>query len=116
MAWIGRDDNRPARLTGASGALVLWQRLLAGIPMRGLPVSAPAGILWGLPSPDSGHGMPMVCAPQAADRLPYVAADGSDTCAGTAIFGTPGPAPPSSIRPPSRGVLESMERRAEEAN
>ena len=53
-----------------------------------------------------------MCAPQAADRLPYVAADGSDTCAGTAIFGTPGPAPPSSIRPPSRGVLESMERRA----
>ena len=41
VAWIGRDDNRPAGLTGASGALQLWinlMRKLSNSPVDLLPV------------------------------------------------------------------------------
>ncbi len=43
VAWVGRDDNRPAGLTGAQGALPVW-----GAAMKGL---RPAPL--GLPRPDT---------------------------------------------------------------
>lgn len=40
VVWVGRDDNKPAELTGATGALQLWSRIMAEIEPRGL-VNAP---------------------------------------------------------------------------
>jgi penicillin-binding protein 1B len=42
VAWIGRDDNRPAQLTGAQGALTVWGTIMKTLgpdPLR--PVQPP---------------------------------------------------------------------------
>jgi len=36
VVWLGRDDNRTIRLSGSSGALVVWGDLMASIPTTGL--------------------------------------------------------------------------------
>jgi len=45
VVWVGRDDNRPAGLTGASGALQVWADFMRG-SVRPLSESEPAGIRW----------------------------------------------------------------------
>jgi penicillin-binding protein 1B len=40
VVWIGRDDNKPARLTGASGALRVWTDLMLVAPPASLPGSS----------------------------------------------------------------------------
>lgn len=57
VVWIGRDDNKPIGLTGASGALPLWCKLmeksLAKDPFRDFPV--PDGIrFFKVSSPGNG--------------------------------------------------------------
>ena len=37
VVWIGRDDNKPAGLTGASGALRIWGQMMK--PLEPLPLS-----------------------------------------------------------------------------
>lgn len=44
VTWVGRDDNGTTPLTGATGALPLWSRILAGMETRGLDAPAPAGV------------------------------------------------------------------------
>ncbi|GAB3683173.1 penicillin-binding protein 1B [Salinisphaera aquimarina] len=36
VVWVGRDDNQPAQLTGATGALQLWTRIMSDVSPRGL--------------------------------------------------------------------------------
>lgn len=42
VVWIGRDDNAPTRLTGATGAMSIWSDIMAGLHLQpvDLPVSA----------------------------------------------------------------------------
>ena len=35
VVWIGRDDNEPAGLTGAAGALSVWAPMMAAMPTAG---------------------------------------------------------------------------------
>ncbi|MFP5382641.1 MAG: penicillin-binding protein 1B, partial [Gammaproteobacteria bacterium] len=46
VAWVGRDDNRPTPLSGASGALPVWTDFTRRLPQVPLPDTAPAGIEW----------------------------------------------------------------------
>ena len=54
VVWLGYDDNRPSRLTGASGAMPVWGDLMA--PLTHEPLVLP------MPEYQAGRGGP-------ADRL-----------------------------------------------
>lgn len=44
VVWMGRDDNRPAGLTGSSGALRVWGRLMGGLSNQPLRILYPDGV------------------------------------------------------------------------
>lgn len=44
LIWVGRDDNEPAGLTGASGALQIWAPLMRDLRAQGLDPIPPPGI------------------------------------------------------------------------
>ncbi len=48
VVWVGRDDNKSARLTGSSGAMRAWGDILAAIGATPLELTEPDGIelLW----------------------------------------------------------------------
>ncbi len=46
VIWLGRDDNQPMGLTGASGAMQVWGDLFAHIPARSLDPLPPEHVEW----------------------------------------------------------------------
>ncbi|MGO1462849.1 MAG: penicillin-binding protein 1B [Oleiphilaceae bacterium] len=44
VAWVGRDDNGPTALTGATGALPVWSRFMAQVPQHGFSPVVPDGV------------------------------------------------------------------------
>lgn len=54
VVWVGRDDNKPTKLTGASGALRIWGDIMASIENRPLPEFHPQGIEDVRVDPDNG--------------------------------------------------------------
>lgn len=44
VAWVGRDDNGPTSLTGATGALPIWTRFMASIPQHSFSPVVPDGV------------------------------------------------------------------------
>jgi penicillin-binding protein 1B len=54
IVWIGYDDNRAARLSGAAAALPLWGELMASLKSEPLAPSRPEGIEIVLIDPQSG--------------------------------------------------------------
>jgi len=45
VVWVGRDDNKPADLTGSTGALQLWARIMADIEPRSLIDAPPENVI-----------------------------------------------------------------------
>jgi penicillin-binding protein 1B len=54
IVWIGYDDNRAARLSGAAAALPVWGELMASLKSEPLAPSRPDGIEIVLIDPQSG--------------------------------------------------------------
>ncbi|MGK7295992.1 MAG: penicillin-binding protein 1B [Candidatus Wenzhouxiangella sp. M2_3B_020] len=46
VVWVGRDDNRPAGVSGAASALPIWARLFDALPQRSEPRQWPPGLEW----------------------------------------------------------------------
>ncbi len=44
VVWLGRDDNKPTRLTGASGALQLWSEVMRTIGRQPVGLIKPEGV------------------------------------------------------------------------
>jgi penicillin-binding protein 1B len=54
VVWIGYDDNRAARLSGAAAALPIWGELMASLDPEPLALPKPEGIEQVLIDPQSG--------------------------------------------------------------
>ncbi|HMN44712.1 MAG TPA: penicillin-binding protein 1B [Povalibacter sp.] len=44
VVWIGYDDNTPTGLTGSSGSLAVWSKLMGSIPTTPLSMPLPEGL------------------------------------------------------------------------
>jgi len=46
VAWVGRDDNQPARVTGSNAAMRVWARLFRELPLEPVDLRMPDGAFW----------------------------------------------------------------------
>jgi penicillin-binding protein 1B len=46
VVWLGRDDNKPVSLTGSSGALTVWGKVMDAIETAAGERAEPANINW----------------------------------------------------------------------
>ena len=46
VVWVGRDDNRPAGVSGATSALPVWARLFDALPHRPTARQWPDTLEW----------------------------------------------------------------------
>lgn len=44
VVWVGKDDNSPTGLTGSSGALRVWAKVMSDLDLQSLDVSPPMGV------------------------------------------------------------------------
>ncbi len=75
VAWIGRDDNKPAGLTGATGALRAWAGIMRRIGIEPLRMDPPPTVEWHWVSADgtslSAQGCPgAALVPVDIEQLP----------------------------------------------
>ncbi|MDD9893293.1 MAG: penicillin-binding protein 1B [Gammaproteobacteria bacterium] len=54
VVWVGRDDNKSAGLTGASGALRVWAEAMSQVALEPIVASLPSGAEWHAVNPDTG--------------------------------------------------------------
>lgn len=70
VVWVGRDDFRPMGLTGSSGALPIWSKVMRDIAVRGLDPTPPADVEEQLTDPATGLKADEGCA--GAIQVPYI--------------------------------------------
>ncbi|MEF3192874.1 MAG: penicillin-binding protein 1B [Halothiobacillaceae bacterium] len=70
VVWVGRDDNQPTKLTGASGALPIFTQIMRALPQRPRSNQAPAGVEWVSIDPSTGWLAGPGCP--GAVVLPYI--------------------------------------------
>lgn len=46
VVWVGRDDNQPAGLTGAAGALQVWSDMMQALKPQPVDMTPPEGVIW----------------------------------------------------------------------
>ncbi|MFC5524675.1 penicillin-binding protein 1B [Rhodanobacter ginsengisoli] len=69
--WLGRDDNKPTTLFGASGGLRAWRDLFSKLPTRPLSAAPGAGLEMAWVNPADGKRTESQC--QGAQQVPVVA-------------------------------------------
>lgn len=84
VAWVGRDDNGPTALTGATGALPVWSRFMAQAPQHGFSPVVPDGVSYHWVNPEKQALTDEYC--DNARLLPFIT--GSEptqrvSCSGT---------------------------------
>lgn len=96
VVWLGRDDNKPTGLSGASGALRVWMDLMAGLKLEPLDAPPPAGVEEIRVDPRSGLRLGQSC--RRGQPVPFLA--GSEPT-GSASCGSP---PARRARRPDAGT------------
>ena len=71
VIWVGRDDYKPTGLSGATGAMPIWARLIRDLNVRSLDATPPAEVEEVLIDPASGLVADDSCA--GAVGLPFIA-------------------------------------------
>jgi penicillin-binding protein 1B len=70
VVWVGRDDNEPMGLTGATGAMRVWGDIIAGTQNRPLDLPVPEGIENLMVDPETGLLADSGC--RGAQQMPFV--------------------------------------------
>ncbi|MGH8215229.1 MAG: penicillin-binding protein 1B [Rhodanobacteraceae bacterium] len=70
VAWVGRDDNKPTHLWGATGALKVWMKLFEKMPSTPLTTSFGDGIQYAWIDPSTGQGTLPQC--DGARQYPFI--------------------------------------------
>lgn len=70
VAWVGRDDNKPAGLTGSSGALVLWGKVMKALKPQPLGLLPPEDIVYIWVDPQTGYLSAEHC--EGAIAMPFI--------------------------------------------
>lgn len=70
VVWLGRDDNKPAGLTGSSGALKVWGRMMKQLDIGILEQNQPENIKWFWI--DSMNQLKLTGRCQNAEFLPFI--------------------------------------------
>ncbi len=81
VVWVGRDDNKPTGLSGASGALRVWMDLMAGMKLEPIDAPPPAGVEEVWVDPRSGLRLGQGC--RRGQQVPFLAGSephGSASC------------------------------------
>lgn len=92
VVWVGRDDNKPARLTGAQGALRIWGLTMRRIAREPVTLARPQNIVDAWVDRATGQRSDDTCP--AAVRMPFI--KGSVPPAGSACATIPTAAAPAS--------------------
>jgi penicillin-binding protein 1B len=87
VVWVGRDDNEPTGLTGASGAMLVWGQMMAGLDPEPLILPEPDNIERVWIDPASGLRSDAGC--RDAVELPFIAGSAPTELAGCGP-GSPG--------------------------
>ena len=72
VAWVGRDDNKPTGLTGATGALGVWATAMAGINTSRLQLQPPNNINWYYSDTSTGQIFNQKCNTDQQTLLPFI--------------------------------------------
>jgi penicillin-binding protein 1B len=70
VIWVGRDDNQPAGLTGAAGALQIWSPIVRDLAVKSFSPNPPPGIETVMADPENGLRADRACA--GAVAIPYI--------------------------------------------
>jgi penicillin-binding protein 1B len=85
VVWVGRDDNKPAGLTGATGALQVWTALMRQISTQPVNLIPPDNIKMVWVDPYNGLLAGETCP--GAKNYPYIS--GSEPTAYSSCSPTP---------------------------
>ena len=70
VAWVGRDDNKPAGLTGSSGALTLWGRVMKALKPKPLGLLPPDDVVYVWVDSKTGYLSAEDC--EGAIAMPFI--------------------------------------------
>lgn len=97
VAWVGRDDDAPTGLTGASGAMTIWGEMMADLHPEPLVLPRPENVEQDWIDPASGLLSDRGC--RDAVELPFIAGSAPTESA---------PCGPGSVRTSIKGFFERI--------